>query len=283
MWPRQLEMRHRYIGLWLVVGVLLVLALWPYAMRNVAYGAINVALGNRPSSAEQRAALLMLTQAVFSDRPDAASDFSAELPGDEVHAKTFVTAERYLYRGDLNAAASRFALLAADELPALQQTVGGAWVLMLDDVGRIVLDAFTGEHVWVADESANATNLTFTTGNGVGTVRYTNTLQQRDLAGFTLDTGVVPLRYHDALAVRFKSGPQSTLTVEAMIDGRLQRLIAYRENSGEWETVVVPLDGTYLESIRILAHEPGRSPSAETHAIWLNWIALEPAAADAGD
>ena len=40
----------------------------------------HVALGNRPSSAEQRAALLMLTQAVFSDRPDAASDFRPICP-----------------------------------------------------------------------------------------------------------------------------------------------------------------------------------------------------------
>ena len=82
-------------------------------------------------------------------------------------------------------------------------------------------------------------------------MRYTNTLQQRDLAGFTLDTGVVPLRYHDALAG--SSGPQSTLTVEAMIDGRLQRLIAYRENSGEWGTVVVRSMERNLESIRILS------------------------------
>ena len=57
-------MRHRYIGLhgmvdWCAAGVGVVGHAMPCAM--FAYGAINVALGNRPSSAEQRAALLMLT------------------------------------------------------------------------------------------------------------------------------------------------------------------------------------------------------------------------------
>lgn len=268
---------------WLLAVVLIALLLWPYAMRNVAYGTINVALGNRPISAEQRAALFALTQTAFADQHDSASDFSAEVRDSDLSTQSFLAAEQYLYRGDLKAAASHFALLAENDLLALQQTVGGAWVLMLDDTGQIVLDSFDDKQAWIADASVNVRDLIFANEHGVGRLHFTNTVEQRDLAGFTLPTGSVPLRYHDALAVRFKANPQSTLTVEALIDGSMQRLLAYHQGNGDWETIVIPLAGSYLESIRVLAHEPDRSPLAETHAIWLDWIVLEPATTHAGD
>ena len=89
----------------------------------------------------------------------------------------------------------------------------------------------------------------------------------RDMLGFSRHVNLdLPPGGGAMLHLRVRADKGSPLGIEAVLDGKLRRLVNYRPATGDWETLSCPLPGRRMTSLTLILAEPSAGakwPSAE--------------------
>ncbi len=141
------------------------------------------------------------------------------------------------------------------------------------DAGETVIESFTSTHNWTAYPN-NSQGL-FQANIGILTMYYANNLDERDLFSYAASFNKLPISTYRELLIRLRNTPDSSITIEIVIDGIRIRPISYQYLPDSWEILRIPISGNVLTNLTIGISEPTSSPSAENHSAFFDWIALK--------
>ncbi len=112
----------------------------------------------------------------------------------------------------------------------------------------------------------------FTVQDGILTLAYENNLSQEDIYAYVYNLPQ-PLAGVAALKMRVKIYPGTLFTVDVVKNGELvaPRFLNYYPGTGEWEEIVIPVDGR-LDSITISIGESGGQTTTPSYRIDIDWI-----------
>lgn len=143
----------------------------------------------------------------------------------------------------------------------------------LDIAGGTIITDFSTQRTdqWVRF-SANNIDGTFQIDNGVLLVTYNNDVTKRDIFAHVLRLEK-PIDNVMFVKMRVKISSGTNLTVDIVKDGQLiaPRFLNYYPGSGEWEEIVIPVDGR-LESITVGIGEPNAERTTPTYRLEIDWI-----------
>lgn len=212
----------------------------------------------------------------YADHLDPTATVSPEQNLNNSMLQAFFIGEYYRIQGDIVEATRWYRQAAhANPVPIQQHSLAYAQRSRLRADGSLQIHGFSDLIGWRVAENSNVVDPTTKHQNGLTVLSFPNQIDQRDLLTYQLFPGAIPIGYHSVLSLRVLGSPGSFLTLEATIDGKLNRYINYHSCTGQWETLRVPLEGNQLEAVFLGLSEPNNEPSVPYHKYQLDWLRLE--------
>lgn len=143
----------------------------------------------------------------------------------------------------------------------------------LEIAGKTMITDFSIQKTaqWVR-LSANNIDGTFQIDNGVLLMTYNNDVTKRDIFAYVLQLEQ-PIDNVMFVKMRVKISSGTNLTVDIVKDNQLitPRFLNYYPGSGEWEEIVIPIDGR-LETVTVGISEPNAERTTPIYRIEIDWI-----------
>jgi hypothetical protein len=200
-------------------------------------------------------------------------------PGTTSMLRAFFIAEYYRFHGDPQTARCFYEQsLHQPPFPTLQRSLAYAPRDHLSADGNLLVENFNDLSRWMPDAATHTVIEELKSLDGITEISYPYHPETRQNVVYQLYLAQeLEFSYHSIMALRVKMDPHLTVTIEAKMDGSLQRLLDHYPGNGSWQTVRVPLTGDKLQMLKLGFRREAQAepPIPYTHHIQLDWVRLE--------